>query len=162
MVLAAGIPVNSYVGNGSSNLFAFTFPIFNQTDLLVTAINTVTAASDTLQLATDYTVSGLPASGDIAGMGSITLVSAGQAWLSGGNLATNWTLSIVINNPYAQTFSFRNQGDFYRTSIENALDYQMMCIQQLTAAGYVLTDIITGTQYKLIIVNGVLSQIQIS
>ena len=159
MVLAAAIPVNSYVGSGSSNLFAFTFPIFDQTDLLVTAINTVTGVSDILILGTDYTVAGL--SEDIASTGTITLISAGQAWLSTGNLATNWTLSIVINNPFAQNFSFRNQGEFYRTSIENALDYQMMCIQQLSLAGYILTDIVTGTQYKLIMVSGVLSQIQI-
>ena len=160
MVLSAQIPVQSYVGNSSSSSFAFNFPIFDPSDLLVTVINTVTGVIDTLVLNTDFSCSTIP-SGQ-AGTGTITLINASQAWLSGGNLATNWTLSIVINNPLAQTFSFRNQGDFYRTSFENALDYQMQCIQQLGATGYVLTDIITGSQYRLIMVNGVLSQIQIS
>lgn len=162
MVLAAVVPVNSYVGAGSANLFAFTFPIFNQTHILVTVINTVTGVQETLTLATDFTVSGLNASGDPASTGSITLVSAGQAWLSGGNLATNWTLSIILNVPLAQTFSFRNQGDFYRSALENALDYEMMCNQQLQAAGFVLTDIVTGYTYRLFMVNGVLSQMRLT
>lgn len=160
MVLPAQIPVNSYVGNGSASSFAFNFPVFSQTDLLVTVLNTITGVVDTLILGTDYSVSTIPI--DIAGTGTITLINASQSWLVSGTLATNWTLSIVCNNPLAQTFSFRNQGDFYRTSIENALDYQMMCIQQLQVNGYVLVDIITGTMYRLIMVNGVLSQVQIS
>lgn len=162
MVLAANVPVNSFVGNGSANAFSFTFPIFNQTHLLVSVINTLNGSAQTLTLATDYTVSGLNPSGEPASTGTVTLVSAGQGWLSGGNLATGWTLAIILNVPLAQTFSFRNQGDFYRTSIENALDYEMMCNQQLQSAGYVLTDIVTGSTYRLIMVNGVLSQIQIS
>lgn len=160
MVLSAQIPVNSYVGNNSASAFAFNFPVFNQTDLLLTVLNTVTGITATLVLSTDYTVSTIPSG--VASTGTVTLINASQAWLSGGNLTTNWILSIVINNPLAQTFSFRNQGDFYRTSIENALDYQMQCIQQLGVSGYVLTDIVTGLQYKLIMVSGVLSQIQVS
>lgn len=160
MVLSANIPVNSYVGSSAASSFAFNFPIFNATDLLVIVFNTVTGITDTLILGTDYSCSTIPSG--IASSGTITLINASQAWLAGGNLATNWTLSIVIANPLAQTFSFRNQGDFYRTSIENAFDYQMMCIQQLQVAGYVLVDIVTGSMYRLIMVNGVLSQIQIS
>lgn len=160
MVLSAQIPVNSYVGNSSANAFPFNFPVFSQTDLLLTVINTTTGVVDTLILGTDYSCSTIP-SGQ-AGTGTVTLINASQVWLSGANLATGWTLSIVINNPLAQTFSFRNQGDFYRVSIENALDYQMQCIQQLGASGYILTDIVTGSQYRLVMVSGVLSQIQIS
>lgn len=160
MVLSSQIPVNSYVGNSSASSFAFSFPVFAASDLLVTVINTVTGVTTTLFLGTDYSCSTI-ASG-IAGTGTITLINASQSWLSSGNLATNWTLSIVINNPLAQTFSFRNQGDFYRTSIENALDYQMMCIQQLGVYGYILVDIVTGLKYRLIMVNGVLSQIEIA
>lgn len=160
MVLAANIPVNSYVGSGSASSFAFNFPVFNPADLLVTVLNTITGISNTLVFGTDYSCSTIPSG--IASTGTITLINVSQAWLSSGNLATNWTLSIVINNPLAQTFSFRNQGDFYRTSIENALDYEMMCIQQLSVGGFILTDIITGLMYRLIMVNGVLSQIEIT
>lgn len=160
MVLSANIPVNSYVGNNSASSFAFNFPVFNAADLLVTVLNTVTNATDTLILGSDYSCSTIQSG--IASTGTITLINASQPWLASGNLATNWTLSIVSNNPLAQTFSFRNQGDFYRTSIENALDYQMMCIQQLSVGGFILTDIITGLMYRLIMVNGVLSQIEIT
>lgn len=160
MVLSAQIPVQSYVGNGSASAFAFNFPIFSETDLLVMAVNTITGVIDTLVLSTDYSCSTIP-SGQ-SSTGTITLINAGQAWLSGANLATNWMLSIVINNPLEQSFSFRNQGDFYRASIENAFDYQMQCIQQLGVSGYVLVDIITGSEYRLIMVSGILSQIQIS
>lgn len=160
MVLSAQIPVNSYVGNSSASSFAFNFPIFDPTDIIVSVLNTVTGVYQTLILNTDYSCSTIPTGQ--ASTGTITLINASQAWLSGGSLETNWTLSIVINNPLAQTFSFRNQGDFYRTSIENALDYEMMCIQQLQAAGFVLTDIITGSQFRLIMINSVLSQIQIT
>lgn len=162
MVLAANVPVNSYVGDGSANTFAFTFPVFEDDQILVTVINTVTGVTETLVLATDFSVTGLNVSGGPASTGSIVLINAAQSWLSGGNLATDWTLSIVGNCQLAQTFSFRNQGDFYRTSLENSLDYQMMCIQQLQAGGYILIDIVTGDYYRLFMVNGVLSQVQIT
>lgn len=162
MVLAANVPVNAYVGAGSADTFAFTFPIFEDTQLIVTVINTVTGVIDVLTLATDYVVTGLNVSGGPASTGSIELISAGQAWLNAGNLATDWTLSIVLNVQLAQTFSFRNQGDFYRTSLENSLDYQMMCIQQLQVSGYVLVDIVTGDFYRIFMINGVLSQVLVS
>lgn len=162
MVLAATTPINSYVGNATANVFPFTFPIFNQAHILVIVTNTTTGEAQTLDIATDYTVSGLNPAGEPASTGAITLVSSGQAWLSGGNLATDWTLTIMLNVPLAQTFSFRNQGDFYRTSLENALDYEMMANQQLQVGGFVLTDIVTGSTYRLVMINGVLSQIQLT
>lgn len=162
MVLAATVPFVAYVGNGSANTFPITFPLFDQTDIIVLVVNTVTGVAESLDIGVDYSVTGLNSPGDPATTGNIVLINASQAWLSAGNLATNWTLSIALNNPLVQSFSFRNQGDFYRTSIENALDYQMQCIQQLAGAGSVLTDIVTGFNYRLIMINGVLSQIRVS
>jgi len=163
MVLAANVPVISYVGDSLANSFSFPYPVFSDTQILVQAIDTTQGVIDTLVLGTDYTVSGLSSSNNgPASTCTVVLVNAGQAWLSGDNLALNWTLSITLNVPLAQTFSFRNQGDFYRTSLENSLDYQMMCIQQLQVNGYVLIDIVTGDFYRIFMVNGVLSQMQIT
>lgn len=162
MVLAANVPVISYVGDGSASSFSFPYPIFNDTQIVVQAINTSTGVIETLVLNTDYTVLRLIVNQTQATPVTVQLTDLGQAWISGGNLATDWTLSIAYSVPFAQTFSFRNQGDFYRTSLENSLDYQMMCIQQLQVNGYVLIDIITGDYYRLFMVNGVLSQMQIT
>jgi len=162
MVLAAQTPVNAYVGNGAANTFAFTFPVFDPTHLLVVVIDPSGNAT-TLTLNTDYAVTGLNAAGDPASVGSIVLVNNGQAWLTGANLTSLWTLSIVLNIPLAQTFSFRNQGDFYRTSLENALDYEMMACQQIQSGGFLITDIAQPTHtYRLVMVNGVLSQVQVT
>lgn len=135
MTLAANVPINGYVGNSGANTYAFTFPVFTQSQISVS----VTSPSPdftlyNLVIGTDYTVTGLNASGDPASTGSIVLVNSSQAWLTGGNLITGWALVIQINVPYAQTTSIRNQGDFYRSALEDALDYDVMQIQQLALA----------------------------
>lgn len=137
MTVALAVPFNSFVGNGSANAFPFTFPVFSSSQLLVT----VTDASGnvtTLNLATDYTVTGLNAAGTPASTGTVTLVNAGQLWLSGGNLATGYTLVIGFNGTYAQTYSIRNQGDFFRWFLEDALDYTMMVTQKLGTTALIL------------------------
>lgn len=160
MVLAANTPINTYQGAGTTNSFPFTFSIFNGNNLLITVSSP--NLTEILQVGIDYTVSGISTVGQPATAGTITLINTGQQWLSGGNLANGWTLTITSNNPFAQTYSFRNGGDFYRTGLENALDYQMMCIQQLVLSGLTITDIVTETQWRLIMVNGVLSQIPVT
>lgn len=130
MTLAANSPINSYVGTSGANTYAFTFPVFTQSQILVSVVSPA-GVTTTLVLGTDYTVTGLNPGGDPASTGSIVLVNSGQAWLTGGNLTTSWKLVIQINVPLAQTTSFRNQGDFYRSALENALDYLDMQIQQL-------------------------------
>lgn len=165
MVVAANSPINTYLGTGGTNTYPFTFPVFDSSQILVSVVGPATAI-ETLVLDTDYLVSGLSASGDPASAGNITLINAGQAWLTGGNLTDGWTLTVQSNFPLAQTTSIRNQGDFYRSALENALDnleYQIQQIQMLIDTGQLtLTDIITGSTYRLLMVNGVLSTQQIS
>lgn len=131
MTVAVVSPINSYVGNASASSFSFTFPVFLSSQILVTFVVTATGATTTGVLGTDYTVSGLNASGDPATTGSITLINSSQAWLSSGNLNTGWTLVIQANFALSQTTSIRNQGDFYRAALENALDTLEYQIQQL-------------------------------
>lgn len=131
MTVAAVSPINSYVGNGGASSFAFTFPVFLSSQLLATIVYTSTGATTTLVLGTDYNVTGLNASGDPASTGTIALINSSQAWLSAGNLATGYTLVVQSNFALAQTTSIRNQGDFYRSALENAIDTLEYQIQQI-------------------------------
>ena len=161
MTVAVNVPVNAYTSTGIASSFAFTFPIFDNTQVLV-IVTSPAGTGYTLALGTDYTVSGLNASGDPASAGTVNLVSAGQAWLTGGNLTTGWTIIIQSNFPIAQTTSFRNGGDFYRDALENALDYIVYLLQQQNVSGITLTDVVTGYVYRLEMISGVLSQVRIA
>lgn len=157
MTLAATTPINSYVGTGAANVYPFTFTVFTQSQLLV-SVASPDGSGFVLTLGEDYTVAGLSPSGTPASVGSITLVNNGQEWLeANGCLIGGWDITIQRNVPLAQTASIRNQGDFYQEYLENALDYAMMCIQQVGNNGLTLTDTVTGYTYQLVMVDGVLS-----
>lgn len=132
MTLAAAIPQQSYVGTGGSNAYTFSFPTFSQSQIVVTVSSPTspTLIYATLVLGTDYTVSGLSPAGTPAQPGTVTLVNAGQAWLTAGFLTTSWTITIKRVVPVSQSASIRNQGDYYRDYLENALDTIVMEIQQ--------------------------------
>ena len=141
--------------------------LFNPTDLFIT-ITSPAGVPSTLVQTVDYTVNGLITGGGMSSVGSITLVNASQAWLTAGNLSTGWGLSISRLVPIVQNTSLRNQGDFFPEVVENQLDYLTMLIQQMqqqinnAGTSLILTDIITGSTYRLIMVNGVLNTLQLS
>lgn len=176
MVVAANVPVNTYVGAGSTGTFPFTFPVFSQSELLVSVVSTVAGSTPTvLVLGTDYSVTGLNASGDPASTGNVVLIAASQAWMTGANLSTGYNITVEINVALEQTTSIRNQGDFYRSALENALDKLEMQIQQLqvaitalqvggtvTQAPLVITDLSNGHTYQVVTVNGVLGTLQLT
>lgn len=165
MVVAVNTPIVSYVGTGGTNTYPFTFPVFNSTQILVTVVGPGVPLTG-LDEGIDYLVSGLNPSGSPASAGQITLINAGQAWLTGANLAVDMTLIIQSNIPYSQPTSIRNQGDFYRSALENALDNIALQIQQMnmliTEGQFLMTDVATGAVYRVFMANGVLSQQQIS
>lgn len=166
MVVAANDPINQYIGTGGTNTYPFTFPVFESDQLLLSVIGPGSSSGTNLVEDVDYLVSGLSANGDPASAGTITLINAGQAWLTAGNLTTDWLLTIQSNFAYEQTTSLRNQGDFYRAGLENALDnleYQIQQLSMLVNLGnFTLTDTVTGLQYRILMVNGVLSTQQIT
>lgn len=88
-------------------------------------------------------MTGLNPTGNPASTGNIVLTSNGQAWLTGGNLTTGYTITIQRVVPLEQDASIRNQGDFYQEYIENELDYIMMAIQQINLL--VATTVASGT-----------------
>lgn len=116
----------TYTGNGGASNYSFTYKIFNEEDLLVTVRHPTTGAETELTLTTDYTVT-------IAsnGTGSITLVDADQAWLTGAFLTTAWVLVIRRVVDLTQETDIRNQGAFFPENHEDAFDYLMMSIQQV-------------------------------
>lgn len=168
MTLSTTTNFNTYTGNGGSSVFAFTYDVFQQSDIVVSVADS-SGNITTLAFATDYTVQGLAAGGGIALPGTITLVDAGQAWLSGGNLATGYTLTVSRVMPLTQLTSLRNQGEFFPEVVENTFDQVVMQIQQmqqqianLLAGNIVYTDIITGSTYRIVIAAGVISAQQLS
>jgi hypothetical protein len=178
MTLAATPIVNSYIGTGSANSYPFSFVAFSNTDITV-VVTSPAGVPFVLNLGIDFTVAGLNLAGGPASTGAITLVNSGQAWLTGGNLTTGWTITITRIVSVAQNSSIRNQGDFYQEFLESALDYIVMICQQLQqasvtpitpipntilgdliiltgGAGLVVTDQVTGKQYRITVNNGLL------
>lgn len=112
MSIAAATARVSYTGNGATSVYAYTFKIAVNTQIRV--IKRLIASpytESTLVLTTDYTVSGV---GD-AGGGNVTLVA--------GALASTYTLELLLLVPVTQPTSIRNQGAYYPTTHEDALDY---------------------------------------
>jgi hypothetical protein len=110
-----------FIGAGSTGPFAFTFKVFQASDLLVVTVNTTTQVETTLTLTTNYTVS-LNSDQNTSPGGSVTLVSP----LAVGN---NMVISSQV--PYLQETDLTNQGGFYPEVITDALDKLTIEAQQL-------------------------------
>ena len=110
-----------FIGAGSTGPFAFTFKVFQASDLLVVTVNTTTQVETTLTLTTNYTVS-LNSDQNTSPGGSVTLVSP----LAVGN---NMVISSQV--PYLQETDLTNQGGFYPEVITDALDKLTIEVQQV-------------------------------
>lgn len=117
----------NYTGNGSTATYAYTFKIFESSDLLVTVRNVSTGVETTLVLNTDYSVTGV---GSGSG-GNVVLIDASQAWIDGSSyLDSGWALSIRRVRPLTQETDIRNQGSFYPETHEDTFDHLVMIDQQ--------------------------------
>jgi hypothetical protein len=102
--------------------YAFTFRIFAETDLAVTACSTATPPVPALlTYLTHYTVAG---ANDADG-GTVTLTSGAATTYAG------YTLDIRSNTPEAQPTSIRNQGRFLPEIHEDAFDNLSRQVQDL-------------------------------
>ena len=126
MTLASETSRNDYTGDGTDSIFAYSFRIVSQSDLVVKVRNTTTGAVTKLTITTDYTVSGV---GEGSG-GNVTLVNASQAWLTSGNLSTGYDLMIRRAPALTQNTDIRNQGTFLPETHEDAFDYARMIDQK--------------------------------
>lgn len=125
MTISSTVRTVSFIGNGSASTFAFTFKVFQASDLLVSSLNATTGLISTLALTTDYSVA-LNADQDTSPGGSITLTA--------GALATGFTLTITSDIPNLQPTQFLNQGAFYPDVLTASLDLITILIQQLQVA----------------------------
>jgi hypothetical protein len=118
---------NDYTGNGTTGTYAYSFKIFDETELLLT-IADADGVETELTITTDYTVTGV---GETSG-GDIVLVDDSQEWIDeSGYLADGYKLNIKRQLPLTQSADIRNQGDFYPEAHENVFDRLVMLIQQM-------------------------------
>lgn len=117
MSLSSTTSRNNYIGNNSTDTYYYTFRILDESDLRVTVRDTSDVETE-LVLTTDYTVSGVGASGG----GSITLID--------GNLATDYVLTIRRVIEIVQETDIRNQGAFFPEVHEDQFDRGIMIAQQ--------------------------------
>jgi hypothetical protein len=129
MSLASTTNRIDYTGNGATSVYSFPFKIFAKSELQVTVRNTSNVET-TLVLNTDYTIPDAGVGSGAPSGSSITLVSAGQAWLTAGNLTSNYKLSMRRVRALTQETDIRNQGDFYPEVHENQFDKLVMNDQQ--------------------------------
>jgi hypothetical protein len=110
-----------YNGNGSTTSFPFTFKVFQASDLLVVQTD-ATPTDTTLALNTNYTVS-LNANQDSNPGGTVNLIVAPPS---------GYLLTIGSQVQPIQSVTLTNNGGFYPTVINNALDYVTILIQQIS------------------------------
>src|SRR4051812_44658198 len=122
MTVAANDTIERYVITGAVP-YAYTWRIFNDTDLQVNALSTDSPPPPSqLTYLTHYPVSGAT----LAAGGTITLTAAALA------LFTGFTLDIRANTPRDQPTSIRNLARFLPEIHEDAYDYLSRQIQDLS------------------------------
>ncbi len=116
---------NDYVGNSAAATYPYTFPIFDESHVLVT-VRLTTGVESTLTLNTHYTVTGVS---DSAG-GNVVLTAGAFSWLTANKLTTGVALAIRRDVPLKQETDVRNQGSFFPETHEDVFDYLTMVDQQ--------------------------------
>lgn len=110
-------------GNGVTTSFPFTFKVFAAADLRVVRTTPSGVESD-LTLNSDYSVT-LNGDQDANPGGTVTYP------ISGSPLPAGWRLTLIGDIDYLQPTDITNGGGFYPQVIENALDRNVMLIQQV-------------------------------
>ena len=118
MTISSSISTVSYSGNGSTTVFAYTFKVFENSDLQVILKDISTSAEETQTITTDYTVSG---AGDDSG-GNVTFVTAP---------ASGKTVIIKRVLPFTQNTDYVENDAFPAKAHEDALDKLTMISQQI-------------------------------
>ncbi len=109
-----------YICNGVTTAFPFAFKVFSATDVRVVLADDAGAESD-LVLGTHYAVA-LNADQDANPGGTVTTTAA---------YATGYTLTLTSGLQNLQPVTLTNNGGFYPTVINNALDRLTILVQQL-------------------------------
>lgn len=125
MTVAVQSSTVTYLGNGSTTVWNYSFPAVSSSDIEV--VYTDSTGTETLLTASQYTL-------------TMNAVATGALWSVGGTvtypktgtgIATGTSLTIRRTVPYEQTVSINNQGAFYPLVIEQAMDLLAFQIQQV-------------------------------
>ena len=114
----------TFGGNGATTVFTFTFIAGAASNITVTYTDASGVETVLLPSLGEFPFGGWPGVG-----GTITYVPSG-----GSPIADGTFLTIARIVPLTQTVSISNQGDFYPTVVEQALDTLCMEIQQINGA----------------------------
>ena len=117
MTVSTSTSFVSYAGNGSLTTFAYTFKIFQDSDLLVTLVNDASGVETTQVLTTNYTVTGA----GTAGGGNVVFTAAP---------ASGVTIKIRRVLPVTQETDYVANDPFPAEAHEDALDKLTMLVQQ--------------------------------
>ena len=109
-----------YTGNGSTTAFPFSFKVFSTAEVTVVQTN-LSLVETTLTLGTNYTVA-LNANQNSNPGGTVNMVTAP---------ASGFLITLTSSLGYTQTLDLTNQGGFYPSTINDALDRATIQIQQL-------------------------------
>ena len=113
-------------GNDSTNQYSFPYLLQLESDLVVKVLEIATDTATTLTINTDYTLSGVGTNNVV-----LTLVDSGQAWLTTGNLSSDYKIILKNDPALTQNFDFRNSGEFFAERHEDALDRSRLIDQGL-------------------------------
>lgn len=118
MTVSSTTTKNSYSGDGSTTVFAYTFKIFDEDDITVIVRTDATGSETTKTKTTDYTVSGV---GSASG-GNITF---GTAPISGE------TVVLLRDTAQTQTTDYTPNDPFPAAAHEDALDRMTFLAQEI-------------------------------
>ena len=119
MTVSSTTTKNSYSGNGSTTVFAYTFKIFDEDDVAVVLRNNTTGAESTQTITTHYSVSGV---GNTGG-GNITFVTAPTS---------SQTVVLLRATPLTQLTDYTPNDPFPAETHETALDKLTHITQELS------------------------------
>lgn len=124
MTVSSSTSKNTYAGDDSTTVFAFSFPVLDETHFSVEEVNDTTGVVTSKSLTTHYTVGG---TGNDTGRtnytsGNVTMLTAP---------ATGVTLVLKRNLPFLQETDYVENETFPAESHEEALDELTMADQQL-------------------------------
>lgn len=121
MTVSSETRLVTYVGNGSTKVFAYPFTVYVDTHLQVALQTVSTGIVDAPLSSSLYSVTGI----GVDGGGNVTYPLTGPA------IDSTKRIVIYRDVPYTQDTGLTNQGRLYLESIETQLDLVVMMAQQL-------------------------------
>lgn len=119
MTVSSTINRNDYTGDGIQTVYAFTFRVYDDSDLTVIVLDADGVTEHTLTLNVDYEVSISGTGGNITFIGSYA------------DDPPSTKITIIRILEYTQQIGLSNVGNFPKESIEEMADRAVMLVQQL-------------------------------